>query len=315
MMNILNIIAPIFLIIATGYFAVRLNIVGPKQTQGMGIYVLNIALPTLIFHAIAPTSFDHIFLPGYLLAYALGSGLAFAIGMMVTKLVWRQDKVSAAINGMGLSFSNSGFIGYSVLAMVAGSPRAVMYLSMNILVENFLIIPVLLIFAELGGQSSHSIRSLLWHIIKTLSKSPLILSLAISVIFSVFSIPVPQMLLKTSEMFASSAAPVALFVIGGSLYGLRIGGNIQIVSFIALGKLIIHPLFVLLIFTFIPNAVIEDKLAATLFASVSTGATLAILGQRYGYLKRTSAIVIVSTIFSFFSMGAVLLAWKLLIGF
>ncbi len=54
-----------------------------------------------------------------------------------------------------MSASNSGFIGYPVAAMVLGSPAA-MFLALNMLIENLLIIPLALTLAELGRQTGNA---------------------------------------------------------------------------------------------------------------------------------------------------------------
>lgn len=123
MLDIINITAPIFIVIALGYLSVRLKVIDPKHAKGMGSLVMNIALPALMFNAIAGTPFREVILPYYLLTYALGSFMAFMFGIMLTKVIWRQDNVSAALNSTALSFSNSAFIGFAVISMVIGSAR------------------------------------------------------------------------------------------------------------------------------------------------------------------------------------------------
>lgn len=314
MIAIFNIIIPIFMTLGIGYFALRQGIINAVQTRGMGIFVLNIALPALIFKAVATTPFQEILLLNYLVAYGIGSLLAFVFALGISLLYWQQNLCSAALNGMGLSFSNSGFIGYSVLTMVVGSSQAVNYLAMNILVENFIIIPLFLILADIGTQQSQSFINSLLSILKNLGKNPLVLSLSISIIFSIYNIDVPEVILKTSDMFANTAAPLALFVIGANLYTMRPGGNINIALFIGIGKLILHPALVLLIFLFLPATDIQTILAALLMASVPVGTMLAILGQRYGQLERSATIVMISTILSFVSMSIVLFLWQMILG-
>ena len=315
MLDIINITAPIFIIIALGYLCVRFKAIDSKHAKGMGSLVLNIALPALMFNAIAGKPFQEVILPHYLFTYALGSVMAFMVGIMLTKVIWRQDNVSAALNSTALSFSNSAFIGYAVLSMVIGSSKAAAYLSMNVLIESLLILPMLFVMAEMNPSSSKSLASVLLGIGKNLTRNPLIIAIVVSVIFSVFSIPIPQVVAKTTQMLTGAAAPVALFVIGMSLYGLELKGDVLKITTIGLGKLIVHPLMILLAITLIPGGMLEDKYVAMLFASAPVFATIAIIGQHYGLVDRMSAIVIVSTVGSFFSMSAVLVYWQMTVGF
>ncbi len=315
MLDIINITAPIFILIALGYLSVRLKFVDPKHAKSMGSMVLNIALPALMFNAIADMPFQQVILPYYLFTYALGSVMAFGIGIVLTKMIWRQDNVSAALNSTALSFSNSAFIGYAVVAMVVGSDKAASYLSMGVLIENLIILPMLFIMADMNPASDKSLASILFGIGKSFTRNPLIIAIVISVIFSIFSIPIPQVIAGTAQMLTGAAAPVALFVIGMSLYGLELKGDLPKITTVGLGKLIVHPLMILLAITLIPGGTLEDKYVAMLFASAPVFSTIAIIGQHYGLVNRMSAIVIVSTIGSFFSMSAVLIYWKMTVGF
>ena len=315
MLDIINITAPIFIIIALGYLCVRFKVIDSEHAKGMGSLVLNIALPALMFNAIAGKPFQEVILPHYLFTYALGSVMAFMVGIMLTKVIWRQDNVSAALNSTSLSFSNSAFIGYAVLSMVIGSSKAAAYLSMNVLIESLLILPMLFVMAEMNPSSSKSLASVLLGIGKNLTRNPLIIAIVVSVIFSVFGIPIPQVVAKTTQMLTGAAAPVALFVIGMSLYGLKLKGDLPKITTIGLGKLVLHPLLMLLAITLISGGTLQDKYVAMLFASAPVFATIAIIGQHYGLVNRMSAIVIVSKIGSFFSMSAVLVYWKMTVGF
>lgn len=315
MLDILNITAPIFIIIALGYLSVRLKAIDPKHAKGMGSLVLNIALPALMFNAIASTPFQEVIMPHYLLTYGLGSVMVFMVGILLTKVIWRQDNISAALNSTALSFSNSAFIGYAVVSMVIGSSKAAAYLSMGVIIENLLILPMLFIIAEMNPNSNKSVASILLGIGKNLTRNPLIIALVVSVTFSIFSIPVPQVVAQTAKILTGAAAPVALFVIGMSLYGLKIKGDLPKITTIGLGKLVLHPLLILLAITLVPGGTIQGKYVAMLFASAPVFSTIAIIGQHYGLVQRMSAVVIISTIGSFFSMSAVLIYWKMTVGF
>lgn len=315
MLDIINITAPIFIIIALGYLCVRFKVIDAKHAKGMGSMVMNVALPALMFNAIADMPFQQVILPHYLITYALGSVMAFMVGVMLTKVIWRQDNVSAALNSTALSFSNSAFIGYAVVATIIGSDKAASYLSMGVLIENLLILPMLFIMADLDPASNKSLTSILLGIGKNFTRNPLIIAIVVSVIFSIFSIPIPQLIAGTAQMLTGAAAPVALFVIGMSLYGLELKGDLPKITTIGLGKLMLHPLMVLLAIILIPGGMLQDKYVAMLFASAPVFSTIAIIGQHYGLVNRMSAIVIVSTIGSFFSMSAVLIYWKMTVGF
>ena len=70
--QILVITLPIYAVIAIGFATVRARLFSAADMQVLGRYVVNIALPALLFHATATRDFHEILHPGYiaLLAWA-----------------------------------------------------------------------------------------------------------------------------------------------------------------------------------------------------------------------------------------------------
>ena len=119
MNTILGAIIPIFLLLGIGYLAVLKRIVDKAHIQGMGRYVINIALPALVIQALLQRPLSEVFNVPYLLVYGLGSGLAFAITFGMVTLRGNAPLERRAMYALGTSASNSGFVGYPVVVMVA----------------------------------------------------------------------------------------------------------------------------------------------------------------------------------------------------
>jgi predicted permease len=73
MLTILNVTGPIYLSIAAGFLATRTGFFTKEDSRVLSKFVLNFALPAMLFNALAKRSLEDILHPGYLLAYALGS--------------------------------------------------------------------------------------------------------------------------------------------------------------------------------------------------------------------------------------------------
>lgn len=310
MLSILNITAPIFLLVGLGFFAVRFGWMQQNHMQGLGAFVINFALPALIFSALAAKPLREIMIPSYLLAYGLGSLLSFVVGFWFSRHVRHADWVTASLSGFGQSISNSGFIGYSVLSMLIGEAAGV-FLALNVIVENLLIIPLLLIMVALGGQHSQSWRQTVWHIVATLLRNPMVMALVLGLFVSFTGLSVPVAINRVITMLAQASAPVALFVIGGSLFGVRLGNNRIDMLQLSLGKLLLHPLLILLVFLLLPESNVTSVLASVLLATTPMASIFPIMGQRYGQQQRCAAILLCTTLLSFFSMSAVLMVWHM----
>ncbi len=162
--TIFGAIVPIFILLGIGYLAVLKRIVDKAHIQGMGRYVINIALPALVIQALLQRPLGEVFNVPYLLVYGLGSGLAFAITFGMVTLRGNAPLERRAMYALGTSASNSGFIGYPVAVLVVG-PTAGIALALNMLIENLLVIPTALVLAELGRQAKGGV----WETVKPVS--------------------------------------------------------------------------------------------------------------------------------------------------
>lgn len=304
MTEILSITAPIYILIALGYLSARFGFVTPLQLRGMGFFVLNFALPSLLFQALSSQPVIDILNPKYILGYGGGSLLVFTGGLLVTK--WRgQSLTASAVNALGMTMSNSGFVGYPLMVTVIGDSAAI-FMAQNMLLENLLIVPLFLIIAESAGKRGKPLKETIRGIAFGLIKNPMIIAMAAGMAFSLSAVAVPTMIGKTTAMLAAAAAPIALFVIGGRLMGLKLAGSTTDIIQITLGKQFFHPLVVILLLALL-GAKPHTLFVAAMFASVPIASIYPLIGQAYGHERRTAAAVLVATVVSFFTTSAILL--------
>ena len=86
MLNILTITGPIYLSIALGFAATRRGMFSKVDGQVLGRFVLNFALPAMLFNTLSQRNFAEVLNPNYLLAYGLGSLTALGVGFGVCLL-------------------------------------------------------------------------------------------------------------------------------------------------------------------------------------------------------------------------------------
>lgn len=89
MINILTITGPIYLSIALGFAATRRGMFSKVDGQVLGRFVLNFALPAMLFNTLSQRDFSEVLNPNYLMAYGVGSMfsllLVFGAGMFGAK--------------------------------------------------------------------------------------------------------------------------------------------------------------------------------------------------------------------------------------
>ena len=294
---------PVYLGMALGYFAVRLGWIDPADVHTLGKYTVRIGVPALLFKSISHQSLSAVLSPEYLFVYALGSLVAMGLVILIATRVLRRPFALAALEGMGASGSNSLFLGYPIAAQVVG-PVAGLALALCTLVENLLVTPLALALAdaETRHESEGLGRALANHLGR-LSRNPMILSMLCGLLMSASGMHMPEALDKFVSMTAGATSPLALFVIGGSLVGLRINGIRSDIALIVLGKLVLHPLCVLGMLLLFP---LDNPLlgtAAVLFAAVPMMSIYPVLAQRHGHERLCSAALLVATVASFASIG------------
>jgi predicted permease len=305
-LQILSITTPIFILIGLGFLASKTGLLVREQIRGLGSFVITFAMPALIIRALSESPIEQVFNQSYLIAYAVGSLLVFAGGFCFTRYKLKQGLDISAITAMGMSVSNSGFIGYPIAVLVLGQPAAVA-LALNMLVENMLMIPLALALAEASRAGEGGVLKILMDIAKRLGKNPMIIAIVVGLLLSALQIRLPVAVFTVVDMLAHAAAPTALFVIGATLYGLKAKGMLIDVGRIAGSKLILHPLSVFLVTLMVPSIDPTLKLAAIVFASAPMMSIYPIMGQRYGLEGRCAAALMVATTVSFFTISALLL--------
>jgi len=309
-LDILGITVPIYLVIALGYVCTRLGLFAKADMQVFGRFTLQLALPALLFNALSQRSVAEILNLNYLLAYALGALLMMGLGLWWARKVLRQSLSYSSMMAMGMSCPNSGFVGYPIILLSFG-PVAGVALALNMVVENFLLIPLLLAIADSQGRPGQW-KTVLVQTAKNVLKNPMIWGVVLGLLFSLSGLRMPSPMGRTIDLFAQSSAVLSLFVIGGSLVGLQARGLQATVLPIALGKLVLSPLIMWAVLVWcLP---IEDpalRAAALLTGAMPMLGIYTILNQRHGHGEASAAALLVTTVLSFFTLSALLWLLKL----
>jgi predicted permease len=305
MFEILAITIPIYVAIALGYGLTRWGIFPKSDMRAFGTFVVKVAMPALLFNALSQRKVSDILNADYVMAYALASLMTLALGIVWALRVGRHSRSMSSCFAMGMSCPNSGFVGYPIILLSLG-PIAGVTLALNMIVENLLIIPLLLAWAE-TGQGQQRWHQIVVQTLKGMLSNPMIWGIVLGFLFSWFEVQLPASLSRTVTLFAQASAALSLFVIGGSLVGLPVKGMGSNVAQIAMGKLLVHPLvmtFVLWLILPIQDPVLRT--AALLTCAMPMFGIYPILTQKHGHDGLSAAALLVTTMASFVSLNALL---------
>ena len=197
MMQTLNTVIPVFLIILISYLIDKKKKINLDPLIDIAIYITT---PALVFsaiqkHELVLTNFFKIALSA--IVVVLVSGL---IGHFVLKLL----KIKKKELLLPMMFMNSGNIVYPINLFAFGA----LGLSMAVKYDIF---NALLVFS-LGIYIAEKKAS-----IKEVFKFPLIYAAVLGIIFAVFKLQLPMLLMRPIELVAGAAIPLQLIILGMSL--------------------------------------------------------------------------------------------------
>lgn len=309
MLAVFGITFPIFAMVALGYGLVAKAVFKPADMRLFGAYVMNIALPALIFSAVARAPVNEVFNPAYMGVYLVGGLVTILIAFFWFSAV--TDPARRGVAVMGAACPNSGFVGYPLM-LIAFPDIAGLVLAMNMLVENVVLIPIALTIIEMGkgageGHPLARIRKVLFGVIKR----PMVIGLILGLAVSVSGVTIPGPADRLLQMLANSAAALSLLVIGGSLAGIPVRGARALAGQIVAAKLLLHPavtFLVLLGFAALGLGLTGDLRSAVLLAAaMPMFGVYSVFAQETGHQGLASIAQLGATALAFVTLNALLM--------
>lgn len=302
MLAVLAVTLPIYLIIALGFVVTRTGFVAAEDIRATGKVVLRVAMPAMIFLAISRTPLTEALRWDFLLGYLVASLLAFGAGVLLVRRGLGLPMRAAVLAGMGMSCSNSAFMGYPVASMVVGD-AALQAFTMAMLVENILMVPLAVILAD-GAEADG--RSALRRTLAGMVRNPLLLAVVAAVAFSLGGLTLPAPLERTLSMLAPVAPPIALLAIGGTVATLPFARADGPMLWVVAGKLLLHPLAAFVALSLMGGLPRDLLISGVLIAAVPMMSVYALFGQRWGQETLAASALILATVCSFATISAML---------
>jgi len=309
MQAILAITSPIYLIMLLGFLFTRSGAFGKADIRVLGKFATHLALPALVFKALSERRFGEIFNASYLLAYLLGSLAVIVCGYLWSRRVARLEPTASALRVMGMACPNSAFVGYPIVLLTV-APVAGVALALNMLVENLVLIPLVLLLAERGRGGARQ-RPVLRQAFVRVAKMPIMIGLFAGLAVSMLRWPMPAAVTQTVNLVAAASGAISLFVIGGTLVSLPVRGLGKEILPVVVGKLFVQPLFVLLAIMAMPLLGMPEiepalRIAAVILCAVPMLSIYVTLAQAYGEEDFSAAAQLVTTVASFFTLSGLL---------
>jgi malonate transporter and related proteins len=317
MTHILAVTSPFFCLVLLGWAVVRLGVLPLQAIPGLNGYVLFFALPCMLFRFSATTPIAQLLDASVVTVYL---GCALAMVVLAVALARRAGVGwnDASFAALVAAFPNSGFMGVPLLVALLGEAAAapaIVVLAIDMVVTTSLCIAL----SRLGAAGAGDARAAVVRALRGMVVNPLPWAILLGTLSSAFALVPPAPLMRTVEMLAVSASPVALFALGcmlarGQMVAAPAGASAAgELSRIVAGKLLLHPLLVLVAGrAAMALGLPLDPFAAAvlvLVAALPSASNVPILAERFradaGLLARA---VLVSTVGAFGSF-TVAVAW------
>lgn len=305
MLHILTITGPIYLLVAVGYAAVRFGLMQKTDARVLGRFVLLFGMPALLFDALTQRHGSVGIDWNYVALYALGSVLTMVGMILYARKVRGAGVDQAGVQCLVASAPNTAFIGFPILSQILG-PTAGVALAMCFIVENILIMPGSLAYADSAGASGGA-RAALRRSLMSLLRNPLLWGLTSGLLFKAMDWHLPVVPERMVQMLSQVASPLALIAVGGSLVGLRLGHHLRDVLTVAGAKLLVHPALMACLVLLFPVLSRELAVAAVVYAAMPMAAVVVVLAQRYHQEEFAAAALMVATLTSFFTITLLLM--------
>ncbi len=302
---------PVFALILTGYLCARRNLLGPAATETLNLFVVWLALPALLFQAMANIdvpSLDH---PGFIVAFTGGMMLTFLLSFMLGGRA-HHPLADRSIEGLNAAYANTGFMGIPLCLAALGQAALIPAIIATILTACVLFaVSIALIETDLAESPQISLT--LRKVGASLVRNPLLvaptLGALVAILHGITGLTLPEPIFRFTSLLGNAASPCALVTIGLFLAQSQPANNPALIIRLVALKLLVQPALTYLIafqcFTMPPLW----SHCAVIISALPIGTGPFMLAKLYNREAAiTSRAILVSTVLSLVTVSA-LVAW------
>lgn len=295
---ILNIVLPVFAIVGAGYLCGVRGILGEDSSVALNSFVYWVALPAMLFRAMANVDLERVFNPEFFIGFLGAIVVIGAISVLAACLLFRRNLAEAAIHAMNGVYGNSGYMGIP-LALTAFGQAAALPAIVATVINTALVVAVAVFLIEFGTKGGGNKLRVLGNVLSAMARNPMLIAPALGLCWAASGLALPVPVDTFTGILGAAAGPCALFAIGLFMVGKPRSEGRAEVGVMTLTKLAVQPLVTaLMVLVILPVDPLWAKVAI-LMAALPTGAGSFVLAQAYGiYVLRTSSMILTSTVLS-----------------
>ncbi len=240
MLAVLNVVLPVFLIIATGYVATRTKLFPDAGIDGLIAFVIKFAIPALLLNAMYRLDLAMAFEWRILVSFYTGALTCFVLGMILARKIWKRTPGEAVAVGFSALFSNTVLVGLAIMTRAYGE-AATQPMFGIIALHAPLLYTLGMIFMEIARRDGAGMKSTVRRMLASVFSNALMLGILTGLLLNVLEIRLPEPVASALEMLAAATLPAALFGIGAALTRYRMRAEASEALMVSVLLLLVHP--------------------------------------------------------------------------
>lgn len=307
-MPIVEVVFPILFIASIGYLAMYRAWLHEADANAVASLAFNIIIPALLFINTATMRIDGPMPWPFLFAYYAMATTVFLLAAVIAKKRFSLTVQQQSVFAIGACYSNIVIVGIPICSFALGE-QSLLPLFLIVSVHNLALFTLGIFYAERERLAWRSMLADFLAIVRKVMTTPITGALISGGLVNVLDVPLYQPLQAGLQLLGQAAVPVALFVLGTSLFKYRVRGHLLQASWIVALKIVLFPALVyLLVFKGMNIDPLWAK-TAVMVAAMPVAINAYIFSQKYQALQPAIASAI------FLSTLACIVTLSILIAF
>ncbi|HPF70021.1 MAG TPA: AEC family transporter [Candidatus Krumholzibacteria bacterium] len=237
-MTVLNIVLPVFLVIALGWGLRRGGFLTAESNGVLTRLVYWVAAPALLARSAATTPLRDSVNP---LAFGVMTAVTIGMALVVYAACWRSAPSRRGVIAQGSFRSNQVFLGLPLVYYAWGDEavgQVSVVVGLMVILYNTLSVPMLTLPHRKHGVDPW--RAFL-DAMRRIVTNPLAVGTVVGIALSASGLPQPRALDVSLELVGRTALPLALISVGAALDLRRLKSELGMTTVVAMLKLVVYP--------------------------------------------------------------------------
>jgi malonate transporter len=280
MLTILITVAPVFLLIATGWGAVKSGYLPGGIADALNGFAVKIAVPVLLFRALERLDMPAAFSPPLLVSFYAGAFACFAIGIVLARQIFKRRPGESVAVGFSATFSNSVLLGLAIVERSHGAGPLTPAFGI-IALHAPSIYAVGMVTMELMRRNGRTLFETFAVAGRSILANPLMIGILAGAFVNVTGHWLPEPVMAAVDMIAQAAIPVALVGVGAAMTRYQLRADLAEAGMVATLSLLLHPAIAFMLSHYVFHLPPDAVRAAVTLAAMPPGMNIYLFAVMY----------------------------------